>query len=158
MKLKDLLTFDKVKLDVAAKSREAVIVALIDILSKSGDVEKPLDVRKLVLNREFQIGTGIGNGVAIPHCDPGSFSKPMVSMVRLLDEVDFHSPEKDKARLVFLLLTPKSMSSLHLRLIARICRVTSFENVRKQMLTASTNIVLANVIAEAEKTLPELHS
>ena len=103
MKLHELLLADRIALDFSASKREAVIEKLVNMLAKSNAIDDEEKVKQLVIEREHEVGTGIGYGVAIPHTEPGAFSSPLLSFCRLAQGVNFHSPDGGVARLIFLL-------------------------------------------------------
>lgn len=158
MKLQQLLSPDRIKLDIEAKDREGVIDQLVGVLAEAGVIDNIDEVRQMVIDREHQVGTGIGYGVAIPHAEPGPFSQPLAVLGRLVKGVDFQAPDKATVRLVFLLLTPDETPALHVRLLARICRLTRAKQLRQKLLEVETPEEAAEVIASAEADYPELTS
>jgi len=156
MKLQHLITADRIRLDVKVETAEKAIEYLVSVLAESNSIQDAKDITEKVLRRENQVGTGIGYGVAIPHADPGPYNEPQVVMARADQPIDFHSPDGTKARLIFLLLTPDETPALHVRLLARICRLTKSESVRIKLLNAESSEVAANIICESERDFPEL--
>lgn len=156
MKLHELLTPNRIILDLEAKKRESVIESLVDLLANADEIEDADAVKRMVIAREHEVGTGIGFGVAIPHAEPGHFPKPLAALARLSKGVDFHSPDRDVANLVFLLLTPDKMPALHVRLLARICRLFKSDTLRKKLFKAGDPGEVADIIADAEADFPEL--
>ncbi len=156
MKLFQLLNPDRIKLDIQAKDREGVIEELVNLLAEAGDLQDHEAVSKMVIDREMEVGTGIGYGVAIPHTEPGPFHEPLAALGRLTRGIDFQAPDSEPARLIFLLLTPESAPALHVRLLARICRLLKSEELRRRLLSAENPRAAAEAIAEAEADFPEL--
>lgn len=156
MKLQQLIPPERICLDIEAKTPEAVIDVLIKMLADAGAIKDPELVKQNVMERERQVGTGIGFGVAIPHAEPGPYPVPIAAFGRLIKPVDFKSPDGKKVRLVFLLLTPEKTPSLHVRLLARICRLTRSAELREQLLNVATPAEAARKIAELETDYPEL--
>jgi len=156
MKLHKLLKIDRILIDFSTGKREAVIEELVKVLAQTGGITNQEEVTRLVLERESEVGTGIGYGVAIPHTEPGAFPNPLIAFCRLKTGVNFHSPDGGTARLIFLLLTPESTPALHVRLLARICRLMKPKSVRNSLLEAESAQDIANIIAEAEADYPEL--
>ena len=156
MKLYNLLTPDNIALDVHAGDRKDAIECLVDILAKSGKLSDFNQVKAAVLRREEEVGTGIGYGVAIPHSDPGPYPEPLAAFCRLKTGIDFHAIDAKPARLIFLLLTPEKTPALHVRLLARICRLLKSLELRNALLNAKDANQAANILAEAESDFPEL--
>ena len=133
-----------------------MIETLVDLLFNSGAITDREKVIESVIDREKQVGTGVGFGVAIPHAEPGLFSEPLAAFGRLVKPVDFHAPDGKKVNLVFLLLTPEKTPALHVRLLARICRLTRSQYLRNRLLRVATPKEAAKIIAEMETDYPEL--
>lgn len=157
MKLNDLIPPERILLDINASSVEEVISALVHCLSEGTPMMQPVCVIQAVLNRERQVGTGIGNGVAIPHAEPGPYPEPLVALGRLAIPVDFHAPDGVKTRLVFLLLTPEDKPALHVRLLARICRLTRSAVLREHLMQAASPAGASQIINAFESDYPELN-
>ncbi len=89
-----------------------------------------------MLAREETAGTGVGEGVAFPHADALGLSEPALAFGRSKNGLDFDSPDGEPARLVFLLLTPKSDYEGSLRLLAGMARLLARPEVRTKLLAA----------------------
>jgi len=156
MKLYELIPPDHIKLNIEAGKPTKVIEELVDVLTDAGALSDRELVLQNVLDREAQVGTGIGYGVAIPHAEPGPYQRPIVAVGRLIKPVNFHAPDGVKATLVFLLLTPEETPALHVRLLARICRLTRSKALRDRLAAAKTPEEAAAVIESTEMDYPEL--
>ncbi|MDP8240640.1 MAG: PTS sugar transporter subunit IIA [Candidatus Hatepunaea meridiana] len=157
MKLHELITPDHILLDLSVKNREDVIENMVNLLVEAKTLDNPDKVKKMVIDRERELGTGIGFDVAIPHAEPGPFPVPIAAFCRLAKGVNFNAPDKNPAHLIFLLLTPDRMPALHVRLMARICRLLKSKSLRKELLEAQNAQAAARIIAEAEADFPELN-
>jgi len=151
MKLQHLITADRIRLDVKVETAEMAIEYMVSVLAESNSIQDASDITEKVLKREHQVGTGIGYGVAIPHADPGPYGEPQIVMARTEQPIDFHAPDGTMAQLIFLLLTPDETPALHVRLLARICRLTKSETVRKQLLNAKNSKDAAKKITNQKK-------
>jgi len=157
MKLYQLLTSERIRLGIAAKSRDEVIVQLVNLLASETIITDPETVTAQLLERERQVGTGVGFGVAIPHADPGPYSEPALAFARLTEKLNFNAPDGGGADLVFLLLTPDKTPALHVRLLARMCRLIRSAGLRNMLLTAETPEEVIAGICAVEADFPELN-
>jgi len=66
----DMFIAFRIKPDLISSTKESVIEELIDTLFDAGiiDLEKRKAILEAVLEREMIVSTGIGSGLAIPHC------------------------------------------------------------------------------------------
>lgn len=80
-------------------------------------------VASAVWEREETLGTGLGNGVAVPHARLDGLDKTMVVVGISERGIDFDAPDGKPANVIFLLLTPMNDASTLLELTAEIARL-----------------------------------
>ncbi|HKJ85706.1 MAG TPA: PTS sugar transporter subunit IIA, partial [Spirochaetia bacterium] len=66
--LVDALDASCVALDMKAKRKPELVAELVDLLAQAGKIDDADEVIRKVLEREELTSTGIGGGIAIPHC------------------------------------------------------------------------------------------
>jgi PTS system nitrogen regulatory IIA component len=76
-----------------------------------------------LLQRERLGSTGIGHGIAIPHCKLSKLDRLFGVFARLDRAVDFESLDGQPVDLVFLLLAPEGAGADHLKALAQIARL-----------------------------------
>lgn len=105
----------------AASKKQALqeICARAATLSGLGERE----IFDAVLQRERLGSTGVGNGVAIPHCKLEKARGIFGVFARLERPVDFDAQDGAPVDLVFLLIAPESAGADHLKALARAARV-----------------------------------
>ena len=89
--------------------------------------------------REDLMGTGVGNGVAIPHARLETLTKPVLTFGRSVTGVDWDAPDGLPAHFIFLLLTPVIDEGLQLQSLAALARGMSNETARTQLTQANTD-------------------
>jgi PTS system nitrogen regulatory IIA component len=80
------------------------------------------DVAAALLQREALGSTGMGGGVAVPHCRLSSVSEPFGMLVRLDKPINFDAIDDRKVDLVFLLLLPTATQGERLNALAAVAR------------------------------------
>jgi PTS system nitrogen regulatory IIA component len=136
--LKDLILPKAIVAQMAATTRRHAILGLSDRLAKAADLD-PRRVVSAVLTRERQAGTGIGEGVAIPHAIVDDLERPVGGFARLNRAADFRAMDGRPADLVFMLLTPKGRHGDHLRALARISRFFKRAETRARLRAARSH-------------------
>jgi mannitol/fructose-specific phosphotransferase system IIA component (Ntr-type) len=136
MKLSDLCREDRIIIPLLAKDRDGVLLEIAQALQREGAIRSADELMGLLLEREKQLTTAIGNGVAIPHTRPWDVPEPVLVFGRTALPVDFNSLDGEPVRLIFLLITPKGNISLHLKLLSRISRMMQDEALRRGLLEA----------------------
>jgi Kef-type K+ transport system membrane component KefB len=76
-----------------------------------------------VCAREESLGTGIGNGVAIPHARIHGLSAPLVAVGISNNGIDFDAPDEKLANLIFMILTPIDDSGAQISIVSEIARL-----------------------------------
>lgn len=80
------------------------------------------DVYTQLLAREKIGSTGLGSGVAVPHCRVEGLAAPIGCLITLAEGVHFDSPDNNPVDLLFVLLVPPESTQEHLNLLAEIAR------------------------------------
>ena len=85
------------------------------------------EVFSQLIAREKLGSTGLGNGIAIPHCRVGNCTQPIGTLVTLAEPIDFDAPDDAPVDLLFVLLVPEEAHQQHLDILAGIARLFSQE-------------------------------
>lgn len=133
--LNDLIAADAIVPRLSATTRKNALQALADALAKSAgiDARTAFDA---VLMRERLSGTGMGEGVAIPHALLPELKRPIGAFARLDPPQDFDALDGRPADLVFLLLSPADRNGDHLKAFARLSRFMRRADMREKLRAA----------------------
>jgi PTS system nitrogen regulatory IIA component len=71
---------------------------------------------------ELNAGSGIGDGVAIPHLKVKHLYRPFTALAKLSQPIKFDSIDHKPVDLIYCLLSPEQDGPLHLRRLSRITR------------------------------------
>ncbi|WKK69380.1 PTS fructose transporter subunit IIABC [Brochothrix thermosphacta] len=123
MKISELMLPQVMVMDMTATTKEAALDELIASLDKAGRIDDVVLFKKMILEREAQSSTGIGEGVAMPHAKTEAVSQPTVVFGKSKTGVDFDSLDGAPARLFFMIAAPASGADLHLQTIAALSRL-----------------------------------
>ena len=122
MDLANLLTPERVVLDLEATSKRQVLRQISEMLAFELSISPELILRAL-LEREKLGTTGIGDGLAIPHAKLAELDTVLGFFARLREPVDFDALDEEPVDLVFLLLAPSASGADHLKALAKVARV-----------------------------------
>ena len=78
-----------------------------------------------LISREKLGSTGLGQGIAIPHCRSGNCAHPLGTLLTLEEPIDFDAPDDLPVDLLFVLLVPEEADQQHLDILANIARLFS---------------------------------
>ena len=156
MRLTDVLKSELIKIPLAGTTREACIKELIEMLQKEKIISNKNNIYEAVLEREKIMTTGVGNGIAIPHCKHKDSPEFAVCLGIHQAGVDFKSIDQNNVNIIFLLIGPENNPGLHIKLLSRISRLMSNEELRNQLTDSGTNEEAFNIIQEEENYFFEL--
>src|SRR5258705_12880207 len=106
LRLSELLTPDRIRVPIRAQSKEGVLRELVDLLV-GGNGAAP-DVLQAVMERERQVPTGIGYGVAVPHGKTPALANHVAVAGTARTPVPYETVDGEPVRLFFLLAGPES--------------------------------------------------
>jgi fructose-specific phosphotransferase system IIA component len=158
MKLVSLLSENLIKVPLKTSQKVEVIKELLALLTEYQTVENAEEVLEAILEREEILSTGLGNGVAIPHCKSGSVENFSVALGIHPRGVDFQSLDQQPAYIIFLLVGPENKPGLHIRLLSRISRIISREDVRQQILRAESSQEVYYILEKEELNFIEINT
>ena len=138
MKITDLLSKDAIKLNGIANSKQDAINKLVDLMAKNGNLTDKEKYTQVVLKREEEGSTGIGEGIAIPHGKTDAVSKPGLSAMVINDGVEFDSLDGQPAKLLFLIAAPNTKDNVHLDVLSRLSTLLMDTEFRKSLMKAKT--------------------
>lgn len=132
MRLADLLNPDRIALDRNVSSKKSLLEASARLLGGAPDAAPGREIFQGLCQRERLGSTGLGHGVAIPHC---RVEQPSASgaLVRLKRPIDFDSPDAEPVDLFFALAVPSTCSEGHLKLLAGIAELFSDPGQRDRL-------------------------
>jgi nitrogen PTS system EIIA component len=117
---------------------EKTIAGLAERIAKRVPELEAETIIEVLMRREKQGSTGLGNGVAVPHGVFDDLSETVLSVGTVPNGVSFESPDGLPVRLVFVLLGANDDQADHLELLARIARICTVPGAIKKLIRART--------------------
>ena len=107
LSIEDILTPERSVIDVTVSSKKKLLEQLSSLVAEEiGDASAD-DIYERLLARERMGSTGIGEGIAIPHCRLLQCQKALGVLLRLNTPIDYDSIDGNPVDLVFALLVPE---------------------------------------------------
>lgn len=120
MDIANVLNPQRVWLQVPGSSKKRVLEQVSEFLAQQiPDVDAGTLFDQLTA-RERLGSTGLGLGIAIPHCRLSAIRQPVGLLARLETPVDFDSPDDQPVDLLFVLVVPEDSTDEHLALLANL--------------------------------------
>lgn len=143
---------EKISLHLQARNAEEVLKELVGLIEEIKDIPgasaKLLEALK---EREKLCSTGVGDGVAFPHCRNalvGLVKTPVVVFGRHKEGVPYGAIDSAPAQLFFLVIAPSV--STHLQILARLGRMVRDNRFRQSLLNANSPQDILDLIEKAE--------
>lgn len=153
MRVRDLLTEDRTYDDVAVGSKKRLLDQIAQLAAASCGGLKEQEVFDALVAREKLGSTGIGEGIAIPHCRLGHCDAPVGLLLKLREPVDFDAVDGRPVDLVFVLLVPEQNPEQHLKTLSHLANLFNDDDYRKELRRAVGNHELYRVAVESEAEL-----
>ncbi len=129
-----LLAPELIVRDIDAASKEEAIKQAVDLLYIKGRTERPRELEAAVWTREAAYSTGIGHGIAIPHCKSDTILANSLAVLRLRAPVDWHSPDGLPVGTVILLVMREADAATeHLPVLSKLARTVMDGDFRERL-------------------------
>ena len=128
MELREFFSTDVVKLDLEGETKDEVLKEMISLL---GLDEKSEGILYKMLKRRENLGsTGIGKGIAIPHCRSLVVNRLRVAFGRKSKGLDFRAIDEQPVHNVFLIVAPPlEVSNQYLPILGKIAQFSKEPDV-----------------------------
>lgn len=155
MTIRDLLAAESINLNGTPAGKTEALNQCIDLMAKSGKIADVEKYRKGVFAREEEGTTGIGIGIAIPHCKSDAVTKAGLAAMVVKDGVDFESLDGTPAKIIFLIAAPNTEDNVHLQVLSKLSVMLMDEQFTNSLINADSVDEFLNIIDSAEKAKDE---
>jgi mannitol/fructose-specific phosphotransferase system IIA component (Ntr-type) len=137
MLLREFLRDDAISLSLAARTKDEVLKELIRLLRLDEKAEAML--YKMLKRRENLGSTGIGRGIAIPHCRSLVVNNLRLGFGRRLEGVEYKAIDEKPAQYFFLIVAPPlEVSNQYLPVLGRIAQFAKEPDVPARLASLQT--------------------
>lgn len=106
--------------DLAGTDRNGVLQALADLVARRAIIDDPSLLIERLTKRETLGSTGIGHGIAVPHCRMAGLEKVVLAIGICRQAIAFEALDGAPVRMFFLVISPEESPAAHLRCLAAI--------------------------------------
>lgn len=133
MRLREFFTADAVKLDLQAETKDDLLQEMVSLLGL--DEKSEATLFKTLKRRENLGSTGIGQGIAIPHCRSLVVSRLRLAYGRNVGGMDFNAIDGAPVHHFFLIVAPPlEVSNQYLPVLGKIAQFCKDPDVPKRLL------------------------
>lgn len=128
-----ILTAERTIKSAPASSKKKVLEYLSSFIADHIPESSADDIYERLLNRERMGSTGIGEGIAIPHCRLKQCDKTFGVLLQLEHAIDFDSIDQQPVDLIFALLVPEEATDEHLKTLSMLAQKLSQSDYREAL-------------------------
>lgn len=151
MNLASLLSKERIILDIKPGKKDKVIEDLVYSIKKGADAEL---IVSTLLKREELGSTGIGKGIAIPHCRSLAVDKLEIAVGRTTKPIKFNAIDKKPVSLIFLIIAPpQDPGNQYLITLGKIVQIAKELTKKKLIAKPQSPEEFITLINEVEKDL-----
>lgn len=153
MKIEEFLSPEHSRSDIPGISKKRVLEYLSTFLSDCDPEESAADtIYQNLIERERLGSTGIGHGVAIPHCRVAGCKKITGALLSLKDQVDFDAIDGEPVDLIFALVVPDEQNEEHLKALSAIAGLMEQSDIRARLRAADSSRDLYELAVSSQET------
>ena len=150
MRIRDLLAPESIMLQGVASDKTDVLNQMVELMAKSGKIADVDTYRKGVFAREAEGTTGVGEGIAIPHCKSSAVKAPGLAAMVVPDGVEFDALDGAPVHILFLIAAPDTKDNVHLDVLSKLSTLLMDESFTQSLIHASSVDEFLAIIDRAE--------
>jgi fructose-specific phosphotransferase system IIA component len=140
-----------VALDLKAGDKAQALEEMAGLLVRAGKIRDGAALLEALQAREQKISTGVGEGIALPHCASPELAAPALAVARKREGLDFEALDGNPVCLLFLLVGAKDQPTVQLRLLSRLARLLRDPAFPGALLEASSPEEIRELFRRAEQ-------
>ncbi|TFG88986.1 MAG: PTS sugar transporter subunit IIA [Gemmatimonadales bacterium] len=147
MQLREFFAADAINLALKGRTKNDILRELVELLHL--DEKSQGMLIKLLQRRETLGSTGIGRGIAIPHCRSLVVSSLRVAFGRKVEGIEFKAIDEKPAHVFFLIVAPPlEVSNQYLPVLGKIAQFAKEEDVPRRLLEIQTPADFLRLVEE----------
>ncbi len=150
MRITDLLSKDSIELNASAKDKNDIIDKMTKLMLKTGKITDADAYKKLVLKREEEGSTGVGEGIAIPHGKGDCVKEPGLVAMVVPHGVEYDALDGKPVNLLFMIAAPNTNDNVHLDVLSRLSTMLMDTEFKNKLMLAKSKDEFLNIINETE--------
>ena len=147
MQIQTLLTPERTCSGLEASSKKRALELLAQTIAHDVPGIDADDLLRRFLARERLGSTGVGHGIAIPHCriSINSGANAIGALITLSQPIEFDAIDSEPVDILFAMLVPEDAHSEHLQNLAALASALTRSEFRNRLRAANTNAALYDV-------------
>jgi PTS system fructose-specific IIC component len=155
VKIRELLQKNSVLIDLPAADKKEAVSRLAGHMASMYNLPDSALIARKVLEREAQVSTGIGFGIAVPHARVEKINRMYMAAARNSKGIDFSSIDGQPVHLIFMIISPTGASNEHVQILSSLSRIMSYEDIRKKLMAAKSPEKFLELLIKGENKYVE---
>ncbi len=143
----DVLCEDMIKIYSEKISKIELLTDMVELISKSKNVQDKKELLDGIFKREELMSTGIGLGIAVPHVRIDSVKDLVMAVGVTAQPVDdYDTIDAKPVQVIFMIAANTDQHAQHLKLLSQIAAKFKDEDLRKKLVQAKTPAEVAGIL------------
>jgi nitrogen PTS system EIIA component len=118
MHLEDILTPERCFCQITGASKKRILTTISELIAADKDSLEADMIFTALMAREQLGSTGLGNGIAIPHCRVPECQDIIGMLITLDQPIDFDAIDGKPVDILFVLIVPEQKTDEHVKTLA----------------------------------------
>ena len=149
--LADILDLNSIELGFDKRRRQQIVERLVELAAAAHPIGDQRQLVQEILQRDSEVSTAVGDGVAIPHKLTAQVSTATLAFLQTRRPGGFSTPDGIPVRLCFLLLAPERAVNEHLRTLSKLARILHDSRFRQALLEATEATAVLELVRQHEQ-------
>ena len=150
MKIRDLLSKNSILIDLQGTDKNEILTQMAHYMTSIYSLPDAERIGRKILDREAEMSTGIGFGIAIPHARIDNIDRVYMIAARSTLGIDFSAIDEQLVHLIFMMISPPNTSAEHTQVLSSLSRIMSYEDMRKRLLSAAKPELFLDLLIKGE--------
>lgn len=127
-----------VKFDFEVADKDDAILKITQLMFDAEKIDNKSEYLQGVLTREREHSTGIGMGIAIPHCKSECVKHVAFTLIKLRQAIEWNSFDEQPVDYIIMLAAPNTSDNLHLKMLSHLAVCLTDDDFRQKLLNANS--------------------
>jgi mannitol/fructose-specific phosphotransferase system IIA component (Ntr-type) len=150
VRIQDILPKNAIIGNLEAPNKIELLTQMAKYLTSLYDLKDPALIVQKILDREAEMSTGIGFGIAIPHARIEGIDRVFMIAARTVKGIEFDAIDEQPVHLIFMMLSPSNASTQYTQILSSLSRIMSYEEIRKDLAETDDPEKFLSVITHGE--------
>jgi mannitol/fructose-specific phosphotransferase system IIA component (Ntr-type) len=150
VKIQDVLEKKGILIDLKVKEKNEALSQMGQFLASIYDLQNADFIIQKIFEREAQISTGIGYGIAIPHARLDNIARVFMVAARTAQGIPFGAIDDQPVKVIFMMISPTNTAVQLTGLLSSLSKVMSYEEIRTRLCDAPDPETFLTVLIDGE--------